>query len=58
MTPHRAPNPGDLDWYRATGDPSVGIVNHPLAFSLGPEASLGQRRDALAAYAREVGIGG
>ncbi|MCP4906832.1 MAG: TIGR03619 family F420-dependent LLM class oxidoreductase [bacterium] len=52
-----APNEGELDWYRALDDSRVTIVNHPLTFSLGPDASLDQRRDALASYAGGVGIG-
>ena len=52
-----APNPGELDWYRAHGDPRVSVVNHPLSYTLGPDAPLDQRREALAEYASEVGIG-
>jgi probable F420-dependent oxidoreductase len=52
-----APDPGDLERYRANGDPRVAVVNHPLSYTLGPDASLHERRDALARYATEVGIG-
>ncbi|MBW2424500.1 MAG: TIGR03619 family F420-dependent LLM class oxidoreductase [Deltaproteobacteria bacterium] len=52
-----APEPGDLDRYRDFEGRGVSIVNHPLSYTLGAEASLAQRRDALAAYAETVGIG-
>lgn len=53
-----AANPGELDAYRSLNDPSIAIVNHPLTFTLGPEASLDERREALARHAREVGLRG
>jgi probable F420-dependent oxidoreductase len=52
-----APAPGDLDRFRDFEGRGVSIVNHPLSYMLGPEASLDQRRDALAGYAEAVGIG-
>lgn len=51
-----SPEPEDLEAYRRLADPRVAIVNHPLTFSLGAEASLDERRTALEDYAREVGL--
>jgi probable F420-dependent oxidoreductase len=51
-----APNPGELEAYRALDDPRIAIVNHPLTFTLGPDATLDRRRDALAHYASTVGL--
>ena len=49
-------DPAARDWYRSCGDERVAVQNHPPTFALGPEASLDQRRDALAAFATEAGI--
>jgi len=52
-----APKPGDLEWYRSLGDTRIRIQNHPVTFTLGRDASLNERIDALAAYAEKVGVG-
>jgi probable F420-dependent oxidoreductase len=49
-------DPGELEWYRALDDPRIRIQSRPLSFTLGREASLQERIDALAAYAKTVGM--
>jgi len=51
-----APGPGELEYYceAAQRGIPISVVNHPLPFSLGPDASLDQRREALASYAETL----
>jgi len=49
-----ATEPGELEAYASLGDSRIAIVNHPLGFSLGAEASLDERSAALEDYAKNV----
>jgi len=54
-----APEPGQLEQYRdrESHQPCLAVVNHPLSFAVGPEATLSERQAELERYAAEVAIG-